>query len=91
VEAGTLAITGTPGADTIALLAAGGPTTLQVDVGGDGTADFSFDTSTFAAINVQAGDGADTVMGSNGLAALGRLTIDGGRGNDTLSGGDGRQ
>jgi Ca2+-binding RTX toxin-like protein len=90
VHSGTLEITGTPGADTIALgLAAGAPTTLQVDVGGDGTADFSFDTSTFTAINVQAGDGADTVTGSNGLAALGRLTIDGGRGNDTLSGGDG--
>jgi RTX calcium-binding nonapeptide repeat (4 copies) len=90
VHAGTLEITGTPGADTIALrLAPGGPTTLQVDVGGDGTADFSFDTSTFTAINVQAGDGADTVTGSNGLAPLGRLTIDGGRGNDTLLGGDG--
>ena len=76
VHAGTLEITGTPVADTIALrLAPGAPTTLQVDVGGDGTADFSFDTSTFTAINVQAGDGADTVTGSNRLPTPGRLSF----------------
>lgn len=90
VHAGTLEITGTAAADDIALrLQPGAPTTLQVDVGGDGTADFSFDTSTFTAISAQAGSGADTITGSNGLAPLGQLTIDGGRGNDTLLGGDG--
>jgi Ca2+-binding RTX toxin-like protein len=84
------AVAGTARADNIALrLQPGAPTTLQVDVGGDGTADFSFDASTFTAINVNACGGADTVSGSNGLAPLGRLTIDGGRGNDTLLGGDG--
>jgi Ca2+-binding RTX toxin-like protein len=90
VQAGTLAITGTARADTIGLrLAPGVPTTLQVDVGGDGTADFSFETATFTAITVHARRGADTITGSAGLAELGRLTIHGGRGNDSLLGGDG--
>jgi Ca2+-binding RTX toxin-like protein len=90
VQAGTLEITGTARADKIALrLAPGAPTTLQVDVGGDGTADFNFETATFTAITVQARGGSDTITGSNGLAALGRLTIDGGRGNDSLLGADG--
>ena len=62
---------------------------LVVDVGGDGTADFSFDTASFTAITVAGRDGADTITGSFGLAALGQLTIDGGRGNDSLLGGDG--
>ena len=90
VQAGTLQITGTPRADNIALrLAPGAPATLQVDVGGDGTPDFSFETATFTAINVRAGDGADRITGSAGLAPLGELRIDGGRGDDFLVGGDG--
>jgi Ca2+-binding RTX toxin-like protein len=90
VQAGTLQITGTARADNIGLrLALGAPTTLQVDVGGDGTPDFSFETATFSAINVRAGDGADRITGSAGLAPLGQLRIDGGRGKDFLVGGDG--
>ena len=58
-------------------------------MGADGTAEFGFDTASFTAITVQARDGADTITGSFGLAALGPLTIDGGRGNDSLLGGDG--
>ena len=87
---GTLQVTGTKRADNIVLrIGLGAPTTLQVDVGADGTADFSFDTATFTAINVKAGRGRDTFSGSAGLAALGQLTVHGGRGNDTLLGGDG--
>lgn len=90
VQDGTLAITGTARADNIALrLAPGAPTTLQVDVGADGTPDFSFETATFTAIKVLAGDGADRITGSGGLAPLGELRIDGGRGKDFLVGGDG--
>jgi hemolysin type calcium-binding protein len=90
VLAGTLEITGTARADTITLRPAlGPPTMLVVDVGADGTAEFSFDSASFSAITVAARGGADTINGSFGLAALGQLTIDGGRGNDTLHGGDG--
>lgn len=62
------------GADKLALrLEAGSPNALDVDVGDDGTVDFSFDRGTFTAINVQAGAG-DDVMRINTLA-----------GNDTVS------
>ena len=55
------------------------------------TVDFSFDRSTFTAINVQAGGGDDEVRvdDSFGSFADDALTIDGGAGNDTLIGGDG--
>jgi Ca2+-binding RTX toxin-like protein len=90
VQAGTLEVTGTARADNVVLLVApGAPTTLQVDVGGDRTPDFSFDTAAFTAVHVRAGGGADTITGTAGLEALGRLTIDGGRGDDTLFGGGG--
>src|SRR5215217_7917524 len=62
VSAQTLRITGDGANDTLALrLQANVPTTLQVDVGADGTADFSFDRGSFTAIDVDAGAGNDTV------------------------------
>jgi hypothetical protein len=58
VENGTLQIKGDGASDKLALrLSATDPNTLQVDVGDDGTVDFSFDRSMFTAINVQAGGG----------------------------------
>ena len=87
VQNGVLQITGDSASDKLALLRDG--TALAVDVGEDGTVDFRFDASTFSAINVQAGDGDDTVDGSNGIAGFGPLTINGGPGNDTIRGGDG--
>ena len=64
---------------------------LQVDVGDDGTADFSFDRSTFTAIDVEAGGGDDQVRidQSGGAFTDEAVTINGGGGNDTLLGGDG--
>ena len=47
--------------DKLALVPDG--SALAVDVGEDGTIDFRFDGSTFSSINVQAGDGDDTVDG----------------------------
>jgi hypothetical protein len=49
---GILQITGTPGADTVALgLKPGNSSVSDVDVGDDGTVDFSFDRGTLRAIN----------------------------------------
>ncbi len=87
VQNGVLQITGDGASDKLALVPNG--TALAVDVGEDGTIDFSFDSSTFSSINVQAGGGDDTVDASNGIAGFGPLTINGGPGNDTIRGGDG--
>jgi Ca2+-binding RTX toxin-like protein len=90
VQNGTLQIVGNGASDTLLLQPdLSNPNVLLVDVGADGTTDFSFDASTFNAINVQAGGGDDTVQASNGMAAFGQLTIDGGPGDDTIRGSDG--
>ena len=92
VQNGTLNVVGDNAADRLALrLAVGDPNTLQVDVGDDGTADFSFDRSTFTAIHVAAGGGDDQVRIDQigGTFTDEAVTIDGGNGNDTLLGGDG--
>jgi Ca2+-binding RTX toxin-like protein len=92
VQNGTLQITGDDASDMLALrLSPTDSNVLQVDVGDDGTVDFSFDRSTFTAINVQAGGGDDIVRVDDvfGSFASDALTIDGGSGNDTLIGGDG--
>jgi Ca2+-binding RTX toxin-like protein len=88
VENGKLTITGTNGADDITLLGLGG--TLEVDVNGDGVGDFSFDRSTFTAIDVIARGGDDRVL--NRAQIVDEITtIDGGGGHDTLTGGLGDQ
>jgi Ca2+-binding RTX toxin-like protein len=92
VQAGTLQVNGDGASDKIALrLAPGAPSTLQVDVGDDGTADFAFDRGTFTAIDVAAGGGDDTLRidQSGGLFTDEAVTLDGGAGNDTLIDGDG--
>ena len=69
VAGGTLKLSGDGASDKLVLrLQSGSPTTLEVDVGGDGTADFSFDRSTFTAINVEAGP-ATTRSGSTTATA----------------------
>ena len=87
VQGATLRIQGDAASDTLTLVAS--PTTLFVDVGQDGTVDFSFDRTTFTAIEVLAGGGDDAVRVDNSLV-VGTpvpVTIDGGSGNDTLLGG----
>jgi hypothetical protein len=88
VKAGTLQIRGDGASDRLVLTPT--PTTLLVDVGEDGTADFTFDRSTFTAVNVQAGDGDDEVRVDNAVSPL-ELTIDGGAGDDTLIGANGNE
>src|SRR3954468_3808934 len=92
VQAGTLQVIGDGASDKLALrLAPGAPNTLQVDVGHDGTADFSFDRTTFTAIEVHAGGGDDELRidQSGGLFTDEQVTLDGGNGDDTIVDGDG--
>jgi Ca2+-binding RTX toxin-like protein len=90
---GVLTIEGTKAGDKIALrLQAGYPGILQVDVGDDGSADFSFDRTRVAAIAVDAGAGDDLVRidESNGaFTDTIATTLDGGAGDDTIAGGKG--
>src|SRR6478672_2553921 len=99
---GELTIVGTEASDKIALrLQSGQPGVLQVDVGDDGSADFSFARERVATIAVDAAAGDDLVRidESNGAftdsipttiaGGDGNDTIAGGKGNETLLGGDG--
>jgi Ca2+-binding RTX toxin-like protein len=92
---GVLTIIGTEASDKIVLrLQAGDPGVLQVDVGGDGSPDFSFERGKVAKIVVDAGAGDDLVRidESNGaFTDTIPTTIDGGDGNDTIAGGKGSE
>jgi RTX calcium-binding nonapeptide repeat (4 copies) len=90
---GVLKIKGTRESDTIVLrLQVGVPGALQVDVGGDGSAEFSFNRQQVAAIaiNARAGDDLLRIDESNGaFTDVIPTTIDGGSGDDTIAGGKG--
>jgi len=90
---GVLTIRGTKASDKIALrLQAGRSDVLQVDVGDDGSPDFSFARGAIAKIVVKAraGDDAVRIDESNGsFTDTIPTTIDGGDGNDTIAGGKG--
>ena len=92
---GTLRVTGSPFADRIALrISATDPNQLQVDEDADGTADESFDISTFASIVVDGRRGNDLIRldTANGAFTTARPTIvEGGSGDDTLLGGSGNE
>ena len=91
VDAGTLTIAGNGASDKLLLTFLGGsPSTLHVDVGMDGTSDFTVDRSTFTAVDVAAGAGDDEVRVIGGPIPE-ALTIQGGAGNDTLVGGNGAE
>jgi hypothetical protein len=90
---GVLMVKGTKASEKLALrLQQGDPGTLQVDVGDDGSGDFSFPRSMVAKIVIKAGRGDDLVRidESNGAFTDSiPTTIDGGDGNDTIAGGKG--
>jgi Ca2+-binding RTX toxin-like protein len=94
VDDGILTISG-DGADNrlVLRLEPGAPNTLQVDVGADGTADFSFDRSTFTTIDVKAKGGDDEVrIDQTGGAFTDEAVIVRGEGGaDTLIGGFGAE
>jgi Ca2+-binding RTX toxin-like protein len=90
----TLTIRGSNRGEQIVLrLAAGNPGTLDVDFGGDGTAERSFDRATFSRIEVLARGGRDQVRidEGNGAFADEEIAIDGGSGADTIDGGSGNE
>ena len=95
IKHGALTVTGTNASDKIALrLQADQPTTLEVDVGDDGSADFSFDLKHIAtiAVNASAGDDSVRIDESNGVFTNAiPTTIDGEDGNDTIFGGTGNE
>jgi Ca2+-binding RTX toxin-like protein len=95
VKHGTLEVRGSSHADTVTLrLKAGDPTTIQVDVGNNGSADFSFPRDRVSAIGVRMGAGNDTarIDDSNGAFTDSiPTTLSGGAGNDTLIGGAGAE
>jgi Ca2+-binding RTX toxin-like protein len=92
---GVLSIRGTRADDRIALrLQAGQSGVLQVDVGDDGSADFSFVRAGIASIVVGARGGDDHVRidEANGVFTDAiPTTLDGGIGDDTLAGGSGAE
>ena len=92
VEDQTLTVVGTQRADHIALrLAPGEPNTLVVDFDDDGSADQSFDRTTFTHIDVllRTGDDRLRVDQINGAFADDPVTVDAGDGDDTITTGDG--
>lgn len=91
----SLAVRGTPGNDKIAVrLKAGDAGVLQVDLGDDGSADFSFNRTEIAKIAVLALAGDDVVRIDelNGVFTDTIPTeLKGGPGNDILAGGSGAE
>ena len=90
VRKGVLSVVGSAGPDKISLrLRVGDPSTLEVDLGADGTGDFAFDRSLFTSINVSGAGGADRLTADswNGVFTdTESTTLDGGTDNDVLVG-----
>jgi hypothetical protein len=84
----TTTINGTGGNDTIAIA----PSAGAVDVTGLAAAvKIEHSEAANDLLNVNGLDGNDTISGAVGLAALIKVGIDGGAGNDTINGGDGAE
>jgi RTX calcium-binding nonapeptide repeat (4 copies) len=95
IKHGVLEVRGDDEPNVVALrLQAGDASQIQVDAGGDGSADFSFDRGDVSAIHIAMGDGNDTarIDDSNGAFTNTIPTrISGGDGNDFLQGGQGAE
>jgi RTX calcium-binding nonapeptide repeat (4 copies) len=95
VADGTLRISGSPFPEQIALRQnALDRNLLDVDVADDGSADFTFDFSTFTAIDVKAGNGDDAIRideVNGSFTTLEPTRIHGQDGDDTLLGGSGAE
>jgi Ca2+-binding RTX toxin-like protein len=95
LKRGLLTIEGTKASDRLALrLKAGNPRILQVDLGNNGSADFSFKRKKIVriAVNARAGDDRVRIDERHGVFTDKiRTRIDGGGGNDNLFGGSGAE
>src|SRR5215204_1856738 len=95
LKRGTLTIAGTKASEKIALrLKAGNPAIIEVDVGDNGSANFSFKRNQVAriAVDARAGDDLVRIDESNGAFTPDiPTTIAGGAGNDNLLGGSGAE
>ena len=91
LDGGTLRVDGGDRPNSVALrLKAGDQTRIQVDAGGNGSADFSFARGDVDAINIRMGNGRDSVRIDDANGAFTDAiptTIAGGNGDDTLGGG----
>ena len=90
---GLLAVEGTNADDRIALrLQAGNPAILQVDLGDDGSAEFSIPRAGVERLSLDGGNGDDSLRIDEGNGVFTDTiptTIDGGNGNDRIVGGAG--
>jgi hypothetical protein len=95
IQNGVLEVQGSNQADNIALrLKAGDPGTIQVDVGNDGSADYSFARVGVSAIDVSMGNGDDLARIDDSNGAFTNTiptTLSGGNGDDSLIGGAGNE
>jgi Ca2+-binding RTX toxin-like protein len=84
-----LKVKGTNRDDEVTLrLKAGDANVLEIDVGDDGTADFSFDRADFGEIDIQARDGDDVIRVDQANGNVDEpMSIRGEKGDDTLLGG----
>src|SRR3954447_19068319 len=89
VQPGNLQITGDGSVDTLGR--AQGATANALDVVVNGQLLSTFDRATFTAVAVDARGGNDTVSVQNMVPALENVTIDGGAGDDTLTGANGAE
>jgi Ca2+-binding RTX toxin-like protein len=81
----TVTYSGTNGGDTIGIV----PNGTAVTTFAPGTTTSPQNTTNVEQLDVLGLGGNDTIAGSNGLATLTNLSIDGGSGDDTIVGGDG--
>src|SRR5512139_536561 len=89
VKSGKLSIIGNSAASKLSLRLGATAATLLVDIGDDGSAEYTFDRSTFDRIAIDAGGGNDIVRMDEQAGAFTneeQVTISGGSGDDTING-----
>ena len=82
-------LVGGEGDDIVIDQGTAGNDTMDIDAFGSDVAMSGVIVTSMENVLANGNDGDDTIVASNGLSTLTRLTIDGGNGNDTIIGGDG--